>query len=154
MKILEVIDDILEQEDSILPKDDTKVKTDFSFDEKMFSKMANFIINLDPDKLSEKQVQEIINIIEKLELENDDIKEVKNPKFAKRTLASKNQASKKWYRANRTEIKRRKSKLRRSSEGRKRLKSKERLARQGKTPTGRRKIRYHRRKRSDRENIE
>jgi hypothetical protein len=154
MNLLETIDDILEQEDNILSKDDTKVKSEFSFDEQMFSKMANFIINLNPDSLNDGQVQEVINMIEKLELEDEDIQEVKKPKLARRTLATKNQASKKWYRKNRTNIKRRKARFKRSSEGRKRLMKKERLARQGRTPTGRKKVRYHRRKRSDRENRE
>ncbi|MBW2966335.1 hypothetical protein KY342_04495 [Candidatus Woesearchaeota archaeon] len=154
MDLLEVIDVLEQESDSVLPKGQTKVNTDFSFDDEMFSKMANFIINLDPDNLSDDQVQEIINMIEKLEIENDDVSEVRNPRLAKRTLQTKNQASKKWYRKNRTQIKRRKAKMRRSSEGRKRLKAKERLASQGKTPTGRRKVRYHRRKRSDRDNKE
>lgn len=155
MNLLETIDDILEQEDSVLPKK-SKVKLDFSFDEKMFSKMANFIINLDPDDLSDSQVQEVINMIEELETENkeEEIQEVRNPKLAKRTSAIKNQASKKWYRANKTQIRRRKAKFRRSSEGRKRSQAKERLARQGRTATGRKKVRYHRRIRSDRENRE
>jgi hypothetical protein len=151
MDLLETIDDILEQEDSILPRDATKVKTEFTFDEQMFSKMANFIINLNPDGLTDDQVQEVINMIEKLEVEVDEIQEVRKPKMAKRTLATKNQASKKWYRKNKTNIKRRKAKFRRSSEGRKRLMKKERMARQGRTATGRKKVRYHRRVRSDRE---
>lgn len=158
MDLLETIDDILEQEDNVLPKKSTKVKLGFSFDERMFSKMANFIINLDPDDLSDSQVQEVINMIEKLEAESgeetEDVQEVRKPKLAKRTAATKNQASKKWYRANKTQIRRRKAKFRRSSEGRKRKQAKERLARQGRTPTGRRKVRYHRRIRSDRENRE
>ena len=150
MNLLETIDDILEQEDKILPKDGTKVNTEFVFDEKMFDKMANFIINLDPDSLTDEQVENVIKLIEKLEVEIDEVDEVRNPRLAKRTLAGKNQYSKKWYRKNRTRIKRRKAKFRRSSEGRKRMKSKERLARQGRTATGRRKVRYHVRKRSDR----
>lgn len=150
MRLLEVIDDVLEQEDNILPRDNTKVKSDFSFDDEMFSKMANFIINLNPDDLSDSQIEEVIDMIEKLEVEVDSVDEVRTPKLARRTLAGKNQASKKWYRKNRTQIKRRKAKFRRSSEGRKRIKSKERLAKQGRTPTGRKKVRYHVRKRSDR----
>ena len=149
MKLLEVIDDILEQENNILPKGDTKVKSEFTFDEKLFNKMANFIINLDPDNLSNNQVQEIINMIEKLEVEFDNnIDEIRKPKLARRTPADKNQYSKKWYRTNRNEIKRRKAKLSRSSQGRKRARMKERLAQLGKTATGRKKVRYHRRKKA------
>ena len=155
MELLEVIDDILAQESNILSKKDTKVKSDFAFDENIFSKMANFIINLNPDNLSDSQVQQVIGMIEKLEVEADDVgdeelTEVKRAKMAKRTLATKNQYSKKWYRKNRTSIKRRKSKFRRSGEGRKRIMKKQRLAKQGRTATGRKKVRYHVRKKSDR----
>lgn len=156
MDLLETIDDILEQENSILPKGNTKAKVDFTFDEKMFDKMANFIINLNPDALSDSQVENVINMIEKLEVEigededEDSIDELKKHKMAKKTVAPENQYGKKWYRKNRTQIKRRKAKFRRSGEGRKRLKAKERLAKQGRTPTGRKKVRYHVRKKSDR----
>jgi len=152
MELLETIDDILEQEIHILPKD-SKVKTEFSFDEMLFNRMANFIINLDPDSLSEDQVQEIIDMIEELEVEFDEegIEEIKTPRLAKRTAANKNQYSKKWYRTNKNSIKRRKAKMARSSQGRKRAIKKGRMARIGKTATGRRKVRYHRRKRSQEE---
>lgn len=151
MNLLETIDDILEQEDNILPKIETDVKVDWTFDEEMFSKMATFIINLDPEKLSDSQLEEVLIFIDKLEMDaKEDIKELKTPKLAKRTPAGKNQYSKKWYRKNRTEIKRRKKKFKRSSEGRKRQKARVRLGRQGRTATGRKKVRYHVRKRSDR----
>lgn len=162
MSILDTIDDILAEEDSILPKRVQKEETKFSFDDEIFSRMANFIINLEPDDLSDGQVEDVIDMISDLEVDDDEIesqgedkgegeiKEVRKPKLARRTLATKNQASKKWYRKNRTKIRRRKSRFKRSSEGRKRLKAKERLARQGRTPTGRKKVRYHRRVRSDR----
>jgi len=153
MELLETIDDILEQEDHILPKGSTKVNTEFSFDELLFNKMANFIINLDPDSLSDDQLQEIIDMIEELEVEFDEegIEEIKTPRLAKRTAANKNQYSKKWYRTNKNSIKRRKAKMARSSQGRKRAIKKGRMARIGKTATGRRKVRYHRRKRSQEE---
>lgn len=156
MDLFEKIDDILEQEDNILPanKKEGSAELDFTFDEEMFDKMANFIINLDPDKLSDDQIEKVINMIETLEIEVDDLQELRKPRLARRTPATKNQYSKKWYRKNRTEIKRRKKKFRRSSEGRKRENKRERLSRQGKTPTGRKKVRYHVRKRSDRNDRE
>ena len=155
MDLFEKIDDILEQENTILPKKETKNELDFSFDENMFDKMANFIINLDPDSLSDSQVEQIINIIEELEVEageenEEELEEEKKPKMAKKSLAPENQYGKKWYRKNRTQVRRRKAKFRRSSEGRKRMLAKERLERQGRTPTGRKKVRYHVRKKSDR----
>ena len=150
MDLFEKIDDILEQEDTILKKGKEKPKVGFEFDENMFDRMANFIIGLDPDSLDDNQVEEVINMIEDLEVDVDEIDEVRKPKLAKKSLSSENQYGKRWYRKNRTRVKRRKAKFRRSSEGRKRMKAKERLARQGRTPTGRRKVRYHTRKRSDR----
>jgi len=152
MNLFDKIDDILEQENNILPKGKTKVDTSFSFDEKIFSKMANFIINLEPDKLTDSQIEEVIDMIEKLEVEVEDIQEEGNPKLARMSTSTKNQASKKWYSTNKTQIKKRKERLKRSSEGRKRLRTKERLESQGRTSTGRRKVKYHVRKRSDRNN--
>jgi hypothetical protein len=155
MDLFDKIDDVLEQEANILPpKGETKVDLDFSFDEEMFDKMANFIINLDPDKLNDNQVEAVIKMIEDLEPEVEEIEELRKPKLAKRTPATKNQYSKKWYRKNRTHVKRRKKKFRRSAEGRKRANKREILARQGRTPTGRKKVRYHVRKRSQRKDRE
>jgi hypothetical protein len=157
MELIEVIDIFEQEKNNVLPKGkSTKVNQDFSFDEKIFSKMANFIINLEPENLSDSQLEYVINMIEMLEVENDDIdnEDIKegegNPKLAKRSLSTKNQSSKIWYRKNRNKIKKRKERLKRSSQGRKRIISKDRLERQGRTPTGRRNVKYHVRKKSDR----
>jgi hypothetical protein len=157
MELIEVIDILEQEKNNVLPKgNSTKVNQDFSFDEKIFSKMANFIINLEPENLSDSQLEYVINMIEMLEVENDDIdnEDIKegegNPKLAKRSLSTKNQSSKIWYRKNRNKIKKRKERLKRSSQGRKRIISKDRLERQGRTPTGRRNVKYHVRKKSDR----
>ena len=152
MDLFDKIEDILEQEDYILPKKEL-IEDDNSFDDELFSKIANFIINLDPESLNDVQVDEVIKMIEDME-NDDDLHELRTPKLAKRVSAQKNQASKKWYRKNRTEIKRRKKKFRRSAQGRKRQKARERLSRQGRTATGRKKVRYHVRKRSDRKDRE
>lgn len=152
MNLFEKIDDVLEQEANILPKKDTEnFDIDFSFDEEMFVRMANFIVNLDPDALTDDQVEMVLGMLDDLEMEDmEEIEELKKPRLARRTSATKNQYSKKWYRKNRQHVKRRKAKFRRSSEGRKRANKRERLSRQGKTPTGRKKVRYHVRKRSKR----
>ena len=149
MELFDKIDEILEQEDMVLPKGSTKVKTEFTFDEKLFNKMANFIINLDPDKLTDTQLEGVINMIDGLQIELDDLQEKEG--MAKKSTLSKNQYSKKWYRSNKTEIKRRKQKFRRSSEGRKRAKMRRLNSRRGKTATGRNKVQYNKRVRSDRE---
>ncbi len=145
MEILDVIDDILVHESMILPK--VEPEEGFTFEEQLFERLAKLIfLDLDIDRLNDEQLQELINMIEILE--QDDVQEVRKPRLAKRTPASKNQYSKKWYRANRTEIKRRKAKMKRSSQGRKRAKMRARLAKIGKTATGRKKVRYHVRKKS------
>ncbi len=146
MELFDVIDDILEHENMILP---SKVDDEQSSeDELLFNKLADFIVNLDPDKLTLEQVNKIINMIEGWEV--DDLQEIRRPKLSKKTPADKNQYSKKWYRTNKQSIKRRKKKFRRSSEGRKRLLKKDKLAKIGRTATGRRKVRYHTRKKANR----
>jgi hypothetical protein len=155
MDLLDIIDDVLEQEKYILPsKGETQVDLDFSFDEVMFDKMANFILNLDPDKLSDNQLNTVMKILDDIKLqaeeESEEIDELRKPRLAKRTPLQKNQASKRWYSKNRTHVKRRERKLRRSAEGRKREARAPRLARQNKTPTERKRVRYHVRKKSKR----
>lgn len=150
MDLFDKIDDIMEQEDHILPKKDIPKKLDMTFDEGIFNKMANFIIKLNPDMLSDSQLEFVINMIEDFEIEvnKEDIKEAS--RLSNRSTVGKNNASKKWYRENKTEIKQRKEKLKRTFNGRKKERSKERLEKTGKTPGGRKKSRYHVRKRSDR----
>jgi hypothetical protein len=149
MNLLDTIDDILEQEDNILPVREKEVDIP-DVDEEIFNRMADLIINLDPDKLSLGEIETVLEFIESIESDIDEIEELRKPRLAKRSTAAKNQYGKKWYRKNRTHVKRRKAKLRRSSEGRKRENKRNRLSRQGKTPTGRKKVRYHVRKRSQR----
>ena len=135
MSILLKIEDILRKEYAILPK---KEKIDLDLDEQLFNKMANFLINLNPDDLSYEQTQEIINIIDELDGLDEE-------RLANKTTLDKNQYSKKWYSMNKMEIKRRKGKLERSSEGKKREKMKDKMEKVGKTPTGRNKLKYNRR---------
>lgn len=122
MGLLDQIDDILEQKDFILPK---KNKEDIEslIDECIFSKIADFIFSLNPDNLSDTQIKEVINLIEDLEIE--DIHEKGNPSLSNRSSIGKNQASKKWYRENKSRVKRKKEEFLRSKEGRKKLKDKE-----------------------------
>jgi hypothetical protein len=149
------LDIVLEQKIPPKKEGDTKVKLDYNFDEDLFSKMANFIVNLDPDSLSDEQLDFVIDFINDLEVQTgEEIQEVSNPRMAKITNPTKNAASKKWYRQNRLHVKKRKKKFYRSAEGRKRLKKKERMERMGKTATGRRKVRYHVRQRDKDKNKE
>lgn len=112
-------------------------------DDIIFEKMAQFIMDLEPDQLSDNELDEVINIIDDLEMDAGIEEQARATRRAKRTDPSKRQAAKRYYRANRSRIKRRKARFKRSAEGRKRERQKKRMARVGKTATGRRKVRYH-----------
>ena len=138
-KLFSKIDDVLELEDYILPKKEQVEET--TFDERILSRMTNFIFNLDTDTLSDEQVYEVMDIIKNIELIAE------GNRLARKSLLGKNQSSKKWYRQNKKSIKNRKERFIRSAEGRKRSKNKGRLDRIGRTPTGRRNVKYNTRKR-------
>lgn len=146
MEILDTIDYVLEFEDKILPTKEKYLEKDVY--EELFPKIADFILNLDINSLNNNQIEEVISIMEMFELDN--IKETIHPGMGKMSTINKNSASKKWYSKNKNKVKKKKDKLERSGEGKKREKMKERLKSQGKSPTGRKRLKYHRRKRSDR----
>jgi hypothetical protein len=110
MNLFDKIDDVLEQEAYILPKKEyIEPEDDDGFDEEMFYRMADFIINLDPEQLSDDQLEVAMAIIDDFDAyEDENVQELRKPRLAKRTPATKNQYSKKWYRKNRTHVKRRK----------------------------------------------
>lgn len=149
MDLLEKIEDIIEQENNIISVDDKKIKPEFTFDEKIFNRLANFVFNLDPDSLNDDQLQEVMGIIEDIETNFEEIKEQGNPRLANRSTVGKNNASKKWYRENKSRVKKKKKEFERSSKGRK--KQKEKIEKQGKET---RKSKYHTRIKSDRNDYE
>ena len=127
---------IIEQIDTILGNPVIQWETD----DNLFMKMADFITNLDPETLSDTQLEEVMNIIELLDVE--DVDEVR---FAGKSSVEKKKYSRRYYRKNRAKIKRVKVKFKRSAEGRKRKRNKLRLSKTRKTPTGKRTTKYHRR---------
>lgn len=141
--LLETIDDIIDNEGSILPKKDKEIKN--NLDEELFNQITDFIMNLEPESLKYNQLVEIINILNEIE---DNINESVNPKLANRSTQGKNQYGKKWYKKNKNRIKKNKEKFKRSAEGKKEKEMKDK--KNYKTPTGRTKSLYHVRKKSDR----
>lgn len=142
---------VLEQEsDKILPKKEKEDDLDLPFDEDIFNRLANFVVNLTPENLEGNQIEDIINIIDDMESELDDVKEEVHPGMARKSTVGKNSSSKKWYRENKGRVKSKKKEFKRSAEGRKRDKNKDRLEKQGRNPSGERKLRYNVRKKSDR----
>ena len=115
--------------------------TKFNIDEDLFDRMLDFIVDLDPEILSDEQLDEVNLILDDLEIEGEDVSEVK---FAQRTSADRRRKSKQYYRKNKSKIKRKKKVFQRSAEGRKRKKVAGRMAKANKSPTGRRKVRHRR----------
>jgi hypothetical protein len=120
----------------------TEPTPDVSFvtDEDLFNRMADFITELDPETLTDEQLESITSIIEDLEIDVDDIEEAK---MAKKTLASKKTYGRMYYHKNKARVMRQKKKIQKSAEGRKRERAKERMRSGNKTPTGRTLKKYH-----------
>lgn len=136
--LLNKIENILEQE-----KDIDLFGGHEDEEERLFVRMAEFIVGLEPDDLSDEDLATALNIIEDLGdfLDMDDIEEAR--KMSGKASATKKSYARKWYRTSKHKIKSRKNKFYRSAEGRKRLRTKEKKARIGRTPTGKKKVRYH-----------
>jgi len=133
-RIDELIDTYINTVSSIIPGNT------FDIDENLFERMINFIIELDPDSLSDEQLDEANSIIEDLETAGKE--EVSEVKFATRSSVDKRRKSKSYYRKNKSKIKRKKKVFNKSALGRKRKKLKIRMAKQNKSATGRRKVRH------------
>jgi len=115
--------------------------TEDDIDEKIFDRAINFCLSLDPEILTDKQLEDLSNIILSIEQSaDDDIQELKR---AKKSLATIKQYARSYARKNRISLKAKKKKIARSADGRKRARAKDRMARAGKTPSGRRKILYN-----------
>ena len=125
----------------IYTSDDTEPDVSFNFDADMFNRMADFIMALEPEQLSDEQSQKVLDIINDIEVDTDDIEE--STMKTKKTLASKNQYGRSYYRKNKTKVKARKQKFLNSAEAKKRDRKKKIMDKSDRTPTGRRKIRYN-----------
>jgi hypothetical protein len=112
----------------------------FISDEEVFNKMANFITELDPEILSDEQLETITDIINNLEVDVTDMDEAK---MAKKSLASKKTYGRLYYHKNKLRVQKQKKKIQKSVEGRKRERAEERLKKGNKTPTGRPVRKYH-----------
>jgi hypothetical protein len=131
--------DVLEQVDSFL---DEPVEEDDG--QELFDRVVNFIIELEPDSLSDDQLKEVMDILDHLEFEDiEEQKQTRRPKLAKKSTIKKKQYSRQYTRKNRSKIKRKRILLKRSAQGRKRKKLKKRMAQKFRTPTDRLKVRYH-----------
>lgn len=115
-------------------------------DQMMFNRMVNFLLDLDHDKLTVEQLDNLIKIVDKIEFLGGDFEEVKERKIykrAKKSSASTRQYARNYYSKNKGKLKRRKTKIERSVDGKKRKKNKDKMAKMGKSPSGRNKIIYN-----------
>lgn len=108
-------------------------------DEKVFSSMANFLMSLDPDQLTNEQLQKMVNIFSEIQAEADVDEEVK----AKRSRIAAKQYLKKYYSTNKKKIKKKKVELEKSIKGQTRDRMTPIMAKGRKTATGRHKVNYN-----------
>jgi hypothetical protein len=150
MDLLDKIDDVLEQKDYEVPKKFQDKKVEFKDDGELFNRMARFIFDLDPDILSDEQIKKVEDIIDTIEIMDKGEEKIEELKSAHKSTAGKNSYAKKWYRMNKHKVKRRREQFRRSSEGKKREKNKDKNAERGRNKSGGAKLNYHRRIKSHR----
>jgi hypothetical protein len=133
-KILEKLEDYM-----TVSMFEPKPEVSFTSDEDLFNRMADFITDLDPEILTDEQIETVIGILDDIEIlvgdEDESVEE--SARKAKSSLASKKTYGRQWYRKNKTKVKSQKKKMQRSAEGRKREKAKSRMMKGNKTPTGR-----------------
>lgn len=127
--------DILEQIDVLVMQPDLKIQTN----NPLFDKMANLIIGLEPDNLTDRQLDKVLEIIEDFE----DAEELEEEVKAKKTVINKKAYANKYYKQNKKKMKKKKKELERSITGKTRERMKPIMAKGRKTPTGRHKVSYH-----------
>lgn len=137
MDLIGKIEHILEQEE----ENDIDLFGDVEDEEeRLFVRMAEFIVGLEPNDLNDDDLETALNIIEDLdEFFKEEVKEERP--MAGKASAEKKSYARKWYRLSKNRIKKRKEKFNRSAEGRKRLNKKEKN--KNRTPTGKRRERYN-----------
>jgi hypothetical protein len=113
---------------------------DMDFDDQIFDRLMNFIMELDPEILSDEQLEEISDILDNIEMHGEEVSELRR---AKRSPPEKKRISRQFWRRNKQKIKKKRAKFKKSAEGRKRKRKKTRMAKSNKTPLGRRKITYN-----------
>jgi len=131
-KILEKLEDYM-----TVSMFEPKPEVTFVSDEELFNRMADFITDLDPDILTDEQLNIAIGILDDIEVLVDDDSIEEAARKAKSSLASKKTYGRQWYRKNKTKVKTQKKKMQKSAEGRKRERAEDRMKKGNKTPTGR-----------------
>ena len=128
---------------SILEQIDSYIDGDEDYDDETFSKMADFLISLtneQEDMMSDEQRMMLESIYDELDFDDIDMHEIR---LAQRTKSQKRMQTKRYYRTHKSAIKRKKSRFKRSAAGKQRSRMTNRMAKSGKTATGRKIVKYH-----------
>ena len=128
------MNDILEQIDILVMQPDVKILSN----DELFDKMANLIITLEADNLTDRQLTKVLDIIDDFEDADELGEEVK----AKKTTINKKAYAGKYYNQNKGKMKNKKKELEKSITGKTRQRMKPIMAKGRKTPTGRHKVNY------------
>ena len=128
------MNDILEQIDVLVMQPDIKILSN----DELFDKMANLIITLEADNLTDKQLSKVLDIIDDFEDADELGEEVK----AKKTTINKKAYAGKYYNQKKGKMKNKKKELEKSITGQTRQRMKPIMAKGRKTPTGRHKVSY------------
>lgn len=122
-------------------------------DEELFTRAMDFISNLDPESLSDEQLETVDSIFEDLEVvseediedeEDEEEESLDEIRYARRTKPKRRRIARMYYRRNKSRVRRARKKFKKSSLGRRRMRIAKRMARSGRTATGRRKVHYRR----------
>jgi hypothetical protein len=100
------MDKLIEQIDDYIFGDVQAGGVDVDYDEELFDKMVDFIISLDPDQLTEDQLNAVTSIIEEFEFDEQvDDGEVSEARFLKKTTRAQRRKQKLWRKRNKAKIK-------------------------------------------------
>ena len=127
----------------------------------LFDLMADFILELDEETLTDEQQDIYGEILDDLGYDEDDIDDafdtddvdedeldddldnIDELRMAHRTSAKDRMKSKAYLRKNKQKVKRKRKKFKKSAAGKRREVKKKKMAGRNKTATGRKKVKYH-----------
>lgn len=117
-------------------------------DSDIFERMVDFLIALEPEQLSEDQLESLVDIFEDMEITYNDLEDSEEMEEAlapkrRRIKPSEKRERRKYYRQHRAQIKRKVRKYKKSAKGRRMKKLAKRMAKRGKTATGKRRTKFY-----------
>jgi hypothetical protein len=134
------MDDIVDKIDGFISNNRILID-EISLDEKFFDDVMELVLSLEPEQLNEEQTEKMVYILENMNFEEED--ELEELRKATKSTSQEKQYYKQYARKNRMKIKLKRDKFKKSAEGKRRSVLKNKMAKSGKTPTGRKKVQYH-----------